>query len=332
MSSDPILVTGASGFVGSAVARALQAQGAKLRLIVRSGSPRDNLDGLDAEIVTGDLTDPEVVRAAMKGVAGLYHVAADYRIWAPDPEAIVRNNVAMTKAVMEAALAEAVPRIVYTSSVATLKPAPDGSPVDERAAATPEQAVGTYKRSKVIAERLVERMVAEQGLPAVIVNPSTPIGPRDVKPTPTGRVLVEAASGRMPAYVESGLNIVHVDDVAAGQLSAFDRGRVGERYILGGEDMSLKRLLGLVAAAVGRKPPGIALPRAPLFPLAYATEAVARLTGREPFLTLDGLRMAKHHMFFSSAKAVAELDYRARPAEEAIGDALDWFRAQGMIG
>jgi dihydroflavonol-4-reductase len=270
------------------------------------------------------------VAVAMAGVGAVYHVAADYRIWARDPEEIVRNNLAMTGAVMRAALAAGVGRVVYTSSVATLLPL-DGHPSDETHPATPEQATGAYKRSKVVAERLVERMVAEQGLPAVIVNPSTPIGPRDVKPTPTGRIVVEAANGRMPAFVDSGLNLVHVDDVAEGHILAAQKGRIGERYILGGEDVSLAAMLGEIARIVGRKPPTLSLPVGPLFPLAALAEGVAWITGREPFLTRDSLRMSRHHMFYSSAKATAELGYRARPYPQALEDAVRWFRAAGMV-
>ena len=324
------LVTGASGFVGAAVARALAAQGAQLRLLVRASSDRTNIDGLDAELAEGDLRDEASVRRAAEGVRYLFHVAADYRIWAPDPEEIVRNNRAGTQAVMNAARAAGVERIVYTSSVATLKPL-DGGAADETRAATPEQAVGAYKRSKVVAERLVEAMAAD-GLPVVIVNPSTPIGPRDVKPTPTGQIVVEAANGKMPAYVESGLNLVHVDDVAAGHLLALEKGRIGERYILGGQDVSLGAMLGEIARITGRKPPSVVIPRAPLFPLAYANEAWCRLTGKtDPFLTVDSLKMAAHNMYFSSAKAEAELGYRARPYAEALRDAVDWFRANGRI-
>jgi dihydroflavonol-4-reductase len=231
---------------------------------------------------------------------------------------------------MEAALAASVGRLVYTSSVATLKPDPAGA-ADETRVATPEQAVGAYKRSKVIAERLVERMIVENGLPATIVMPSTPIGPRDVRPTPTGRIVIEAASGRMPAFVESGLNLVHVDDVAEGHILALERGRVGEKYILGGQDVSLAQMLATVARLVGRRAPKISIPRGPLFPLAWANEQFARVTGREPFLTLDALRMAAHNMYFSSAKAEAELGYRARPYEDALVDAIAWFKQAGMI-
>ncbi|PZO90709.1 MAG: NAD-dependent dehydratase [Sphingomonas sanxanigenens] len=326
-----ILVTGVSGFVGSAVARALAAEGRQVRGLVRASSPRANLTDFPGTLVEGDARDAASMRAAMLGVDHLFHVAADYRLWAPDPEEIVRNNRASTETVMRAALDAEVRRIVYTSSVATLKPG-DHAPSGERAAARPEEAVGAYKRSKVVAERLVEAMVRDEGLPAVIVQPSTPIGPRDVKPTPTGRIVVEAANGRMPAYLDSGLNLVHVDDVAAGHLLAFEKGRVGERYILGGQDVMLGDMLGEIAAIVGRRPPRVSLPRAPLFPLAWINERIARVTGKDPFLTLDSLKMSQHRMFFSSAKAEAELGYRARPYREALVDAVDWFRKAGMIG
>jgi dihydroflavonol-4-reductase len=220
---------------------------------------------------------------------------------------------------------------VYCSSVATLKLNTEGRPVDETSPASPDQAIGAYKKSKTIAERLVEKMVAEQGLPAVIVNPSTPIGPRDIKPTPTGRIIVEAANGKMPGYVDTGLNLVHVDDVAAGHLAAMDRGRIGERYILGGQDAPLGEILAEIAALVGRRPPTLKIPRAPLFPLAYAAEAIAQITRKEPFVTADSLRMAKYRMYFTSAKAERELGYHARPYREALADAVAWFREKGMV-
>jgi dihydroflavonol-4-reductase len=329
--AETVLVTGASGFVGAAVARAARAAGWRVRALVRPGSRRDNLVGLDCEIAEGDMRDRAAVAAALAGCEGLFHVAADYRLWARDPEEIVRANVAGTAAVMEAALEASVPRIVYTSSVATLAPRKDGAPVDETAPLAPEKALGAYKRSKTLAERLVERMIAEQGLPAVIVNPSTPIGPRDIRPTPTGRMLIEAALGRMPAYVDTGLNLVHVEDVAAGHVAAWRRGRIGERYVLGGDDVRLGELVRHIARLVERPEPRVALPRWPLFPLAFGAEAVAKVTGREPFLTVDGLRMAAYTMFFSSAKAARELGYRARPYGEALVDALAWFRSRGMI-
>lgn len=322
--ADLALVTGATGFVGSAVARALLARGTPVRVFARPGSDRANLEGLPVDIATGDLRDPDCLPAALDGVRALFHVAADYRLWVPDPAQLIRDNLATTEAVMRAALAAGVERIVYTSSVATLTPDPAG-PADETRAATIETTIGAYKQSKVAAERAVEAMIRDAGLPAVIVNPSTPIGPRDIKPTPTGRIIVEAMAGRMPAFVDSGLNLVHVDDVAAGHLAAFDHGRIGERYILGGQDVSLGAMLGEIARLCGRRPPTIRIPRAPLFPLAYANEAMARITGGSPFLTVDSLRMAKHNMFYSSAKAEGALGYRARPWQAALADAVTWF-------
>jgi dihydroflavonol-4-reductase len=329
---DITLVTGASGFVGSAVARALQARGARLRLLVRASSPRKNLEGLDAEVVVGDMREPAALALAMRGVRHLFHVAADYRLWARSPEEIVHNNLAGARTVMTAALDAGVERIVYTSSVATLGFPDDGAASDETFRLPPEEAIGAYKRSKVVAEREVERLAAEKDLPVVIVSPSTPIGPRDVKPTPTGRIIVEAARGRMPAFLDTGLNLVHVDDVAAGHLLALEKGRQGETYILGGQDVSLGRMLADIAALSGRRAPTLSLPRAPLYPLAIATEALAHLTGKEPFLTRDALKMSRHHMFFSSAKATRELGYTARPYGQGLADALEWFRGAGYVG
>ena len=330
MTDDVTLVTGVSGFVGAAVARVLAASGRKVRGLARASSARTNLADFPGELVEGDLRDRDAVGRAAEGARYLFHVAADYRIWARDPEEIVRNNRRTTANVVDAALAAGVERIVYTSSVATLLPDPAGA-ADESWVARPEQVVGAYKRSKVLAEELVRAAVAERGLPAVIVHPSTPIGPRDVRPTPTGRIIVEAANGRMPAFVDTGLNLVHVDDVAQGHVLALERGQVGENYILGGQDVSLAEMLATIARRMGRKPPTIRVPRAPLMPLAWANEQGAKLFGYEPFLTLDGLRMSGHNMFYSSAKAERDLGYRARPYEQAVADAIAWFRAAGMI-
>jgi dihydroflavonol-4-reductase len=328
---DPVLVTGGSGFLGSAVVRSLAARGLQVRALVRATSPRGNFDGLNCDIVVGDLTDPPSLKAAMQGIRYVFHVAADYRLWAPDPSVIERANVDGTRNLMREALAARVERIVFTSSVAALKVAGATGPVDETASQLPREAVGTYKRSKTMAERVVKDMIRGEGLPAVIVNPTTPIGPRDIRPTPTGRILLDAARGHIPAFVDTGLNFAHVDDIAEGHLLAFERGRIGEQYILGGENLSLQDLLGTIARLTGRKKPRIKLPRLPLFPLALAAQAAARVTGKEPLLTVDGLRMSRYRMFFTSAKAERELGYRSRPYQEGVVDALAWFRAAGYL-
>lgn len=325
-----VLLTGASGFVGSAVARALMAAGFPVRALVRSSSPKEHLADLGLAFVQGDLHDPASLRPAFSGVRYLFHVAADYRLWARDPAELARTNVEGTRALMQEAQRAGIERVVYTSSVATLAARPDGVSADETVPLDEANAIGVYKRSKVAGERVVEEMVA-RGLPVVIVNPSTPIGPRDVKPTPTGRIILEAAAGRMPAFVDTGLNMVHVDDVAAGHLSAFQRGRIGERYILGGQNASLAEILTTVAQETGRRPPRIKIPRATVVPLAYVTEAIAQFTGKEPMLTRDGLKMSKNKMFFSSAKAERELGYTARPYAEGVRDAIAWFRQAGYL-
>jgi dihydroflavonol-4-reductase len=325
-----VLLTGASGFVGSAVARALRNAGFPVRALVRAGSPTAHLSDLGLDYVRGDLREPASLRAAFAGVRHLFHVAADYRLWARDPAELARTNVEGTRALMQEAMRAGVERVVYTSSVATLVARPDGTSSDETMPLDEASAIGVYKRSKVAAERVVEEMVA-RGLPAVIVNPSTPIGPRDVKPTPTGRIILEAAAGRMPSFVDTGLNMVHVDDVAAGHLLAFERGRIGERYILGGQNATLAEILGVVASEVGRAPPRIKIPRNAVVPLAYVTEAIAQITGKEPMLTRDGLKMSKNKMFFSSAKAERELGYRTRPYAQGIRDAIAWFREAGYL-
>jgi dihydroflavonol-4-reductase len=326
-----VLVTGATGFVGSAIVRAFLAAGYPVRALVRAASPRGNLAGLEIETIEGDIRDANAIARAMSGVRSVAHAAADYRLWARDPEAILRANVEGTRTVMGAALVAGVERVVYTSSVATLALRSDGEAADETMPLADTAAVGTYKRSKVIAERLVEKMIMHDALPAVIVNPSTPIGPRDIRPTPTGRIIVAAASGRMPGFVDTGLNLVHVDDVATGHVAALARGKIGERYILGGENVLLADMLRDIARLVGQRPPRFKLPRAPLYPLAAAAEMIAAVTGREPLLTLDGLRMSRQRMFFSSAKAARELGFRARPYAEGLRDAVDWFRAAGYL-
>jgi dihydroflavonol-4-reductase len=324
------LITGATGFVGSAVLRQLIAAGHSVRALVRPNSDRRNLSGLPVEIFVGDLTDPSSLDRALSGCSALFHVAADYRLWVPRPDDIYAANVEGTRNIMRAAGERGVRRIVYTSSVALLGLRGDGA-ADEATPSFLEDMIGHYKRSKFLAEAEVSRFVRESNLPVVIVNPSTPIGPRDVKPTPTGRMIVEAATGRMPAFVDTGLNLVHVDDVARGHLLAFERGRIGERYVLGGENASLRDILARIAAIVGRRPPRLRLPHDAVMPVAHLAEAWARATGGEPFVTRDSVRMARKHMYFSSAKAEGELGHRARPVDDALRDAIDWFRFHGYL-
>ena len=327
-----ILITGATGFVGSAVLRQLVAAGHRVRALVRPDSDRRNLEGVAVEIAVGELRDPSSLDRAAAGCSGLFHVAADYRLWAPKTDGMYQTNVTGTRNLMLAAAQAGVARIVYTSSVATLGHTRDGTPADETTPATIDAMIGAYKRSKFLAESEVRKLAGEQALPVVIVNPSTPVGPRDAKPTPTGRMIVEAAAGRMPAFVDTGLNLVHVDDVAAGHLLAFEHGAVGERYILGGENMTLRDILNEIAAITGRRPPRVRLPHGLVLPIAYLAEAWARVSGGQPFATVDGLRMAKQTMFFSSQKARDALGFKPRPAVEALGDAVEWYRRRGYLG
>lgn len=327
-----ILVTGATGFVGAAVARLLETKGQNIRLMTRATSPLDNLQNLKGEIVHGDLTDTSSLRAALDGCDGLFHVAADYRLWAKDPSQLYRVNVDGTEALMRAALDAGVKRIVYTSSVATLGNPGDGRPGDEETPVSLQDMTGDYKRSKYLGEQAVRRLVADQGLPAVIVNPSTPIGPRDIKPTPTGQMVLDAAAGKMPAYVDTGLNIAHVDDVAKGHWLAFEKGETGRHYVLGGTDMGLGEIFTVISRITGRKPPGVCLPIGPLMPLAWVMERLAHLPNMPaPMMTIDSLKMARKKMFFSSARAQAELGYTARPPDAALRDAIDWFKATGRL-
>ncbi len=325
------LVTGASGFIGSRLVKRLLQTGAQVKVLVRKESNLENLQGLSIELAYGDLRDYETLRSALEGCDALFHVAADYRLWVPNPDQLYKTNVEGTVNIMRASLEEGVKRVVYTSSVATLGLNPDASPADEDTPVSIRDMIGHYKRSKFIAEEKVREMVKKNRLPAVIVNPSTPIGPGDIKPTPTGRIIIEAASGRMPAYVDTGLNIVHVDDVATGHILAFEKGRIGERYILGGENISLKRLLQEIARIMERPAPRIRLSPNLILPLAYIAEAIAKITRKEPFVTVDGVLMSKKKMFFSIDKARRELGYSARPAIEAIKDSIDWFKQKGYI-
>jgi dihydroflavonol-4-reductase len=324
------LVTGATGFVGAAVARALLQEGWEVRALARKGSDRRNLRSIAVEVVEGDLADAGSLAGALSGCEGLFHVAADYRLGAFDPQQLYKTNVEGTRNILHAARDAGVRRIVYTSSVATIGIPKDGTPGTEESPSTLVDMIGHYKRSKFLAEE-VAREAASSGIAVVIVNPSTPVGPGDVKPTPTGQMVFDAAAGRMPAYVDTGLNIVHVDDVAQGHLLAYHRGRVGERYILGGQDMTLREILVDIARIVDRKPPSVRLPSGVVMPIAYIAEAVARVTGRSTRITVEGVRMARKRMFFSSAKAVRELGYQWRAPTQAFTDAIAWFREQGLL-
>ena len=320
------LITGANGFVGSALARELLKQGRRPRALVRPGSDRRNLEQLDLELVEGDLTDTASLQQAVKGCSDLFHVAADYRLWIPDPARMYRTNVDGTRNLLRAAADAGVSRIVYTSSVATLGINRDRTPADESTPVSLADMVGHYKRSKFLAEQAVWELFEQQGLPVVIVNPSTPIGPRDIKPTPTGRIIVDTLRKKMPAYVDTGLNIAHVDDVARGHLLAFERGKAGRRYILGGENLSLQTILGIICDYAALAPPRVRLPHNAIYPFAWLAEQWAQVSGKEPFATVDGVKMAKKFMYFSSARAQQELGYTPRPARNAIKDAIDWFR------
>lgn len=326
------LVTGATGFVGAAVLRCLAEAGHNVRALVRPTSDRLNLSGVDCQIVTGDLTEPESLKRAVRNCEAVFHVAADYRIWVPDREKMNRVNVQGTIDLILAAAAAGVSRIVYTSSVATLRLRDDGLPADEESHAELSDMIGAYKQSKFLAEREVKRLVADAGIPVIIVQPTAPFGPGDVKPTPTGRFVVEAGAGRMPAYVNTGLNVVHVDDVADGHLLAYEKGAIGESYILGGENRTLQWILETVAELTGQRPPRIRLPHWFLTPIAYIWEGVTRIRGSgEPMMTVDSVRMSRKLMYFSIEKARRELGYSPRPAIEALRDEIEWFYKHGYL-
>ena len=327
-----VLVTGAAGFVGSAVVRKLVEQGASVRAFVRPTSDVDNLADLPVELALGDVRHRPTIDRAIKGCEAVFHVAADYRLWVPERDVMFESNVTGTRNVMEAAAAAGVPRIVYTSSVATLGLAEAGNAANEDTPATSADMIGPYKQSKFEAEAVVRAMVAEHGLRAVIVHPSTPVGPWDRRPTPTGQIIVEAATGHMPAYVDTGLNVVHVDDVATGHLLALEHGKPGERFILGGENLALKEILTEIARISGRPAPRFQVPHNVVMPIAAMAEMWSRLSHREPFVTLDGVRLARKRMYFSSSRAIDRLGYRPRPAVEAIAEAIHWFGRHGYLG
>ncbi len=324
-----VFVTGATGFVGSHVARVLSQQGCELRLLVRPTSRLDNVAGLAAELIQGDLCDTARLRQAMSGCELVFHVAADYRLWARDSSELYRSNVEGTRTVLQAAGEAGVRRVVYTSSVATLGFTANGCPADEDSPVSLDHMIGHYKRSKFLAEQ-VARKRAAAGQDVVIVNPTTPVGEQDIKPTPTGRIIVDFLRRKFPAYVDTGLNLVDVAEVARGHLGAAEKGRRGERYILGGENLTLKQILDKLAAITGLPSPRIRLPYA----VALATGAVDTLVSggllrREPRVTLDSVRMGRKKMFASSAKAERELGWKIVPVDDALRRAVNWFRDHG---
>lgn len=327
-----VLVTGATGFIGSHVARLLVEQGNRVRALIRCTSRIDRLKSLNCEPVLGDLTAPESLRAAVRGCEALFHVAADYRLWARDPQELYRTNVEGTRNLLCAAQEEGIRKIVYTSSVGVLGIPLDGSPGNEETPVSLNDMVGHYKRSKFLAEEEVRRLVREEGLPVVIVNPSTPVGEGDIKPTPTGKMIVDFLNRRMPAYVLTGLNLIDVRDVAQGHLLALERGTPGERYILGNANLTLRDILALLGEITGLKPPRRRMP----YSLAYAAGWVdtwffGHLLGREPHIPLEGVKMAGKYMYFDSSKAVRELGLPQSPVREALARAVEWFRANGYV-
>jgi dihydroflavonol-4-reductase len=322
------LVTGATGFIGAHIVRALLARGERVRCFVRTSSSRANISGLPVDVVAGDLLDRDSLRRAMRGVDTLYHCAADYRLWAREPREIYATNVDGTQNVLDVAADADVRRIIYTSSVATIGLDPNGGAADEQRIACDDDLVGHYKKSKAEAERVVQRAAAE-GIPAIIVNPSTPVGELDVKPTPTGQIIVDFLCGKMPAYVDTGLNVIDVRDVAEGHLLAADHGCPGQRYILGNTNLTLKELLDVLARVSGRPAARLQLPHWIPMTIGAACTAAAALTGRAPRVSLDAVRMSRHRMFFDASKAVNELGLPQHSIEDALARAVQWFRTKG---
>jgi len=323
------LVTGGTGFVGTHVVRALLARGRAVRCLARRGSRRDNLAGLDVEVVEGDLTDSASLSRAAKGASTLYHVAADYRLWTRHRGDLHRSNVEGTENVLRAAADAGVEKVVYTSSVAALGLV-DGGSADETTPVVRDRIIGEYKKSKYDAERVADAW-AGKGLAVVIVNPSTPIGERDIKPTPTGQMIVDFLNRKMPAYVDTGLNLLDVRDVAEGHLLAAEKGKVGERYILGNRNMTLKEILDALSALTGIPSPTVKLPHWIPFAAAAIDTAFARVSWRAPHVSLDSVRMSTHRMYFDASKAVRELGLPQTPVEDALGRAVSWFRESGYV-
>lgn len=325
-----VFVTGATGFIGASIVRELLKDGCHVRVLARPGSDRRNLNGLDVEVCEGDLRAPESLDGVIKGCEVLYHAAADYRLWTHTPAAMYAANVDGTRHILEAAFKHGLSRVIYTSSVGTLGNPGDGTPGTETTPVGFSDMVGHYKKSKFLAEREAEKFLA-RGLPLVIVNPSTPVGPLDLKPTPTGKIIVDFLNRAMPAYLDTGLNIIDVEDCARGHILAARHGRIGEKYILGNENMTLRQIFEMLETVTGLPAPKVRLPYTPILMAAYVNEALSRLTGREPLIPLAGVQMARKFMYFDSSKAEKELGLPRRPAAEALGRAVDWFRANGYV-
>lgn len=322
------LVTGATGFVGGAVARALVRRGIEVRVMARAGADLQNLQGLTVERVEGDLRNQDSLRHALTGCRQLYHIAAHYALWAKDPSIFYDVNVTGTKTLLEAARDVGTERIVYCSTIGAIGIPPEGGLGTEETPVVFEQMAGHYKRSKYLAEQEVLKL-AKAGLPVVIVNPSAPVGIGDVKPTPTGQVIVDFMKGRMPAYIETGMNIVDVDDVAIGHVLAMEKGRIGERYILGSANLMLREVLEILSRLTGVKAPTIKLPRVAILPLAYLNQWLADFTGQPPRIPLEGVKMAKYKMHYDCSKAIRELGFPQTPPEVALEKAVRWFRDHG---
>jgi dihydroflavonol-4-reductase len=324
-------VTGASGFLGSHVAKVLCEQGARLRLLVRASSNLKNLQGLNADTVTGDLRDPASLEKALAGCDTVFHVAADYRLWVRDPHQMYRANVEGTRALLDAARKNAVQRIVYTSSVATIGFTSNGHTADEDSPVSLDDMIGHYKRSKFMAEQIALE-AGRSGMHVVIVNPTTPVGEQDVKPTPTGRIVLDFLKRKFPAYVETGLNLVDVRDCARGHVAALEKGKSGERYILGGENLTLKQILDKLAAITGLSSPRVKLPYIFAFATGIIDETITgRMLNKEPRATMDAVRMGKKMMFATSAKAERELGWKIVPVDDALRRAVGWFRDNGYV-
>lgn len=324
-------VTGATGFIGANIVRELLRDGRELRVLVRPGSNRSNLKGLAVELWEGDLLDIAAVRRGLAGCDVLYHAAADYRLWARDPDEMYRINVGGTSALLEAALQCGISRVVYTSSVGTLGNPGNGMPGTEETGVSAADMVGPYKKSKYLAEREAERFVA-RGLPLVIVNPSTPVGPWDIKPTPTGKIVVDFLKRRMPAYLDTGLNLIAVEDCARGHILAEHHGQIGRKYILGNANLSLRELFVMLQDITGIKAPKIRLPYAPVLAAAWLNEGISRISGHEPLIPLAGVQMASQHMYFDAGRAVRELGLPQTPVKEALERAVAWFHTHGYAG